>query len=255
MKNYEAIEHLLSVDNPTTAPTLRDNFDCLRRAVRGDDMAIDEFIINNMRLVSAVVIKFISIHPSAVYLEDDLFSEGLLTLTRGVRDRVMVMREAFDELGELDAIDELVENDDYNTIGWLYVAISRQVQECYERDSSEPISKRYRERHTPPGSSSPTLKIDFANRWIDCDLCDPFQEIFLLEDILGACKDEVDTGMVYCRLDGLTQKDVAEKLGVSVKTVRSREKNLYRRYHKQKGVSIEGKELLHQRTGIRKVTK
>lgn len=226
---YKDINRLLGDKSPDAAPSTRENIECLQRAIAGDDGAIDEFIIKNMRLVGSIVTKFISLHPGAQYLADDLFCEGLLFLTEGAKRWVGSAQESNEYFtGNEEKI---------SILGYLYIAIYRNVQRYYEVDSTDTISDTLRSRHTPLGGNTPTRRIDMPQDWIESQTYDAFVEIFYLEQIYGACLTEEETHLVNARLAGLTQKEVAKELGISVPTTRKREQKLYRRFCKQQGLT------------------
>ncbi len=226
---YKDINRLLGDKSPDAAPSTQENIECLQRAIAGDNGAIEEFIIKNMRLVGSIVTKFISLHPSAQYLADDLFSEGLLFLTEGVNRWIRDARERNEHFtGREEKI---------SILGYLYIAIYRNVQRYYEVDSTDTISNTLRSRRTPLGGNTPTRRINVPQDWIESQTYDAFVEIFCLEQIYGVCQTEEETHLVNARLAGLTQKEVAKELGISVPTTRKREQKLYRRFCKQQGLT------------------
>ncbi len=226
---YKDINRLLGDKSPSTSPSTKENIKCLQRAIAGDNEAIDEFIVKNMRFVGGIVTKFISRHPSAQYLADDLFSEGLLFLTKCVNHWVRDVREKGSK--HFTGNEEKI-----SILGYLYIAVYRNVQRCYELDSTDTFSKTMRSRHTPSGSNTPTRQVDTSQGWIENQTYDAFQEIFYLEQIYGACKTEEETLLVNARLAGLSQKEISKELGISVPTTRKREKTLYKRFCKQQGI-------------------
>jgi DNA-directed RNA polymerase sigma subunit (sigma70/sigma32) len=230
---YDDINHLLG-SAETKIPTIKENVECFKRAIDGDDDAIDEFIVNNMKLVGGVVTKFIALYPRAQYLVDDMYCEGLMILTRSVRRWVARIRDNREEYrGKLDILGD----GDVNILGYIYIAVYRNVQECYERESSETISEKMRALHTPPGSDSPTRKLDFPQEWFENQTYDAFEEIFYLEKIHGTCKTDVEKRIIDSRLLGLSQKEVAKKVGLSAPTIRKYERTLYSRFCKQQGLT------------------
>ena len=234
---YGEINRMLGDASPDEAPTTKENMACLSRAVAGDDAAIDEFIINNMRLVGSIVTKFISVCPSSQDLADDMFAEGLLFLTEGVRRLVQGAREsglpAEDYFGFRAADCE----DKINVLGYLYIVVYRNVQRHYELDSTDTISDTIRERHTPPGRNSPTRKVEAPQGMLESQTYDAFVEIFFLEQIYGTCQTESETHMVDAKLRGLNKQEVAKELGVSKPTARKIERILYERFRKQRGLT------------------
>ena len=232
---YDDINHLLGKSQVIRTPTVKENIECFSRAVNGDDAAIDEFILQNMKLVGGIITKFIQRVPRAQYLVDDMLGEGLVVLTRGVHrwvNRIRDNRDDYqDDFGTLDTGKTL------NILGYLYVAISQNVQECYEKESTVPLSTKTRSRHTPSGSETPTMKVDLPQTCIENQTYDAFKEVFYLEEIYGACRTDEEKQIVDARLAGLTQKEVAKRVGLSPPTIRRREKALYTRFCKQQGLT------------------
>jgi len=232
---YKEINRMLGDRSPSAAPSIGENMVCLRRAVDGDDAAIDEFIINNMRLVGGVVTKFIAVCPSSQYLADDMFAEGLLFLTEGVRRLVQDAREDQDVRAEY--FETQSDGTRLNVLGYLYIVVYRNVQRYYEVESTDTISDTLRSRHTPPGSDSPTRKVDIPQSVVESQTYNAFAEIYYLEQIYGACQTELEIRMVAAKLRGLTKQEVAAELGVSLVTARIIERKLYRRFCTQQGLT------------------
>lgn len=234
---YKEISCMLGDESPDGAPTTEENMACLSRAVAGDDAAIDEFIIDNMRLVGGIVTKFIAVCPSSQYLADDMFAEGLLFLTESVRRLVRGARESGLPAGDYFGFKAKDCKDKINVLGYLYIVVYRNVQRHYELDSTDTISNTLRERHTPPGRNSPTRKVEIPQGMLESQTYDAFAEIFFLEQVYGACRTELETHMVDAKLRGLNKQEVAEELGVSKPTARKIERKLYRRFCRQQGLT------------------
>ena len=113
-------------------------------AVRGTDEDVNNYIVRNTRLISSAIKNFLAARRSASYLFDDMFSVGLLALTRSVKSAVNKVRDFTDE--ELQEILDQwgKEGDAISIPPYLYVAIYRDIREVYERDSSEPLTTRRR---------------------------------------------------------------------------------------------------------------
>jgi len=218
-------------------PTIEENISCFQRIVEGSDAAIDEFILSNMRLVSGVVSRFIKIYPKSRYLADDMFCEGLLAFTRSIKILAQTLRknpEKVDNLGEMWR----EEDNGFNVVIYLFIAIYRDVQRCYELDSSETISERMQERHTPPGRKYPTRKIDISDEYFERTSCDTFSVTYLMEDILGICHTEEDEFILKSGLTLMDNREVAQHLGISVTTLRRRKKCLYGRFCTQQEIPL-----------------
>lgn len=226
---YDAIRHLLPEDGTDDIPTEKENIAALSLIASGCNEAIDTFIISNMRLVSGIVTKFIARHPKSQYLADDMFSEGLWTLTKSVK--IIATRLQNDPSGLPRLIESWGETSNgLNVLGYLYISVYRNVQECYELESSTPISKKIRNRHTPPGRDRPTLKVDIPDEYFELESCDPFNVVHLMEDILGVCETPDDEYILLSALTMMDREEVAEQLGISVVTLWRRKKALYQRF-------------------------
>lgn len=222
-----------SMSDGIQIPSTEDNIACFKRIVEGSDEAIEEFILSNSRLVSGVVARFIKIHPNSQYLADDMFSEGLLAFTKVIDILAKALRD--DPVENLDAMWREDDNG-FNVIMYLYIAIYRDVQECYELDSSEPISQKIRERHTPPGKKYPTRKVDIPDEYFEYAACDTFSVIYLMEDILGICPTPEDEFILKSGLTMMENEEVAEHLGISIPTLWRRKKFLYRKFCTQQEI-------------------
>jgi hypothetical protein len=203
----------------------------------GGDKAADLLITENMRLIGSAITRFTMLHPDAEYLVDDLFSEGLLALTTAIRTLVKFYKDNPEKLK--DFLDHAggTEGGKYNFIGYIYVTIYRMIQRCYEIDSSNPISKRMRERHTPKGCDKPTRQVDMPPDFFTYLTTDAFDEVYALENIEGACTEVIDFEIVHLRLVGKTLDEIAEILDIGQASVWRHRKALYQRYCKQQGIS------------------
>lgn len=230
-----------NIKSADSAPTDEENISCLKRAVKGNsDESLDEFILTNIRLVGGVIARFTNFHSKARYLYDDMYSAGLLALTAGVQILVRQLRKSPEKL------DVVIENwgsssgDGINFVGYLYIAIYRAVQNCYEIESTDVISKQLRQRHTPKGCDTPTRKVNMPEEYFDSLQCDPFSQTELMEDILGTCRNEaerliVESGL-WCDRDSL--QVMAKKLGTSCTSVWRKKRALYKRYCQERGIPM-----------------
>ena len=237
---YAAICRLLPEETKWEIASDEDNINCLTRIAHGSGEAVDEFILSNMRLVSGVVTKFIARHPKSQYLAEDMFSEGLWTLTKGVKTIAARLQ------ADITWLPRLTEhwgetNNGLNMLGYLYISIYRNVQECYELESSIPISKKIRDRHTPPGKDHPTLKVDIPAEYFELESCEPFNVVHLMEDILGVCETQDDEFIILSTLTMMEREEVAEQLGISVITLWRRKKALYKRFCDEENMDLKPK--------------
>jgi DNA-binding NarL/FixJ family response regulator len=219
----------------------KQNRDCFEKAVKGSEDALQEFIVTNMRLVSSAIEHFIARHSASAYLTDDMFSEGLLALTRSTK--TLVKQLSADEealkIGLNSFLQKTRQKENPNVIMYIYISIYRAIQEIYEIDSSDCISKRMRKHYTPSGQTTPTKQVDIPEICFDQLMCDPFAEIFLLESVFDVCKTDQERLIVEKRLAGYMDREIAEELDfhrASVATIRNR---LYKRFRMAKGLPRE----------------
>jgi len=241
MNYYDCISKLRPEAKPDDpAPLIEWNISQLVKAALSDGEESVEttnlLITENMRLIGAAISKFMALHPDAEYLIDDLFSEGLLALTKAVQTLVRNYKDNPEKVQDCLDTCESVETG-YNFLGYIYVAIYRAIQYFYEIDSSNPISARMRERHTPPGMDTPTRKIDLSSEFFLLQTEDTFSEVYIMEDITGACNNQVELDIVKLKLSGKNLEDIGELLGIGESAAWRCRKELYQRYCKQQGIS------------------
>lgn len=242
MNYYDCISRLRPESKPNEpSPSLGWNISQLAMAVSQDgsksDEAADLIITENMRLIGAAITKFTALHPDAEYLVDDMFSEGLWALTRAVRTLVRHYKANPSKLQHfLENLDK-IPSEDFNLLGYIYMSIYREVQKCYEVDSSNPISARMRHSHTPKGSTRPTRQVDMSPEYFTHLVEDTFNEVYAMEDIEGACVNDLEISIAHLRSDGLTIQETADVLDVSHATVWRGKNSIYNRYCKQQGIS------------------
>jgi DNA-directed RNA polymerase specialized sigma subunit len=242
MNYYGCISNLRPESSPNEpSPTTEWNIQQLAIAVSQDglksDEAADLLITENMRLIGAAITKFTSLHQDAEYLIDDMFSEGLLALTKSIRVLVRHYKADPDKLRHFMENLDKTPNEKFNLLGYIYMSIYRAIQKCYEIDSSNPISARIRHKHTPKGASKPTRQVDMSPEYFVHLSEDTFNEIYLMEDIEGACVNDMEVNIAHLRSDGLTIQETADELGVSHATVWRGKNSIYARYCKQQGLS------------------
>jgi len=207
------------------------NRECFKRAIEGSEEAVQEFITTNMRLVATVVNRFMQRYRSSIYLADDMFSEGLFVLIRAVRTLMKYLPEDAEKLQHgLASFGRETDETDFNVIMYIYVCIYRAVQQLYETDSSDPISERFRTRHTPKGRDLPTRKVNLNTFDFEMISCDPFQEIYLFEDIMDTCQTDDERFIVSRRLEGYIDREIAKELNCDRSYVTHVKNRLYKRF-------------------------
>lgn len=229
MSYFDAISKSLGDDNPDSRPTPAENRDCFELAVKGSEEDVQKFIINNMRLVSAVVQRFLRYHKRAIYLEDDMFSEGLLTLTKSIRTLIKTLNKD-DEKLQAALLSFDIEVEGSNVIMYIYISVYRAVQELYEKDASDYISARMIERRTPIGQDKPVRKVDVGEGFFEGLIDDPFNEIFFMEALRDACETEEECFVIQKLLEGFYQSEIAEELGCNRTKISRLKTKIYRQF-------------------------
>ncbi len=210
------------------------NRECFKRAIEGSEEAVQEFISSNTRLVATVVNRFMQRYRSSTYLADDMFSEGLFVLTRAVRTLVKYLPRDEERFQHgLDSFTSPVNTINFNVIMYIYVSVYRAVQQLYERDSSDPISEKFRTSHTPRGQDTPTRKVNLDTFDFEVISCDPFQEIYLLKDIMDVCQSADERFIVDRRHKGYIDREIAEELNCDRSYVTHVKNRVYKRFCKE----------------------
>ncbi len=229
MSFYHDIKQQLETEEDQIDPV--QNCECFKRAVDGSEEAIQEFIMNNMRLATIAVDHFRNRYPISAYLIDDMFSEGLLVLTRAVRTLVKYLPEDAEKFRQgLVSLMGPVKIPNFNIPMYIYVSIYRAVQQLYEQDSSDPISDRFRIKHTAKGQKFPTRKVSLDGFIFENTSCDPFQEIYLLEDIMDACQTDDEHFIIGKRHEGYIDREIAEELNCDRSYVTRVKNRVYKRF-------------------------
>lgn len=229
MSFYNSIKQRFDKEEDQIDPV--QNRECFKRAIEGSEEDVQEFITNNMRLVSVMIIRFRQRYFTCEYLEDDMFAEGLLALTRAVRTLVKYLSEDKEKFQHgLASFTSEVNMTKFNVIMYIYVSIYRAVQRLYELDSSDPISERIRNQHTPKGAEHPTRKVNFGDDFFESIPCDTFQETYLLETILDACQTDDEYFIIGKRYEGFLDREIARELNCDRSYVTHVKNRVYKRF-------------------------
>lgn len=228
MNFYTGISQSLGLGNWASPEK---NRECFRAAVEGDDEDLNNFIVTNMRLVTNAIEHFMSRHPSS-YLVDDMFSEGLLALTRSTQTlaRQLSEDEELLQIGLNSFMEETRQEENPNVIMYIYISIYRAIQRLYEADSTDCISDRMRRQFTPSGETTPTKQVDVPGVCFEHLSWDPFEEIFLLENVLDVCKTDDERFFIEKRLAGYRDHEIATALGCHRASIPKMRNRLYYRF-------------------------
>lgn len=209
------------------------------KAVKGTEEDIDFYILNNTRLVTIVITNFFKMRRSSSYLFDDMFSAGLLALTRSAKFLIKKVR-GYNE-GELESLLEEWSDDGeaLNIAPYLYVAIYRDIREVYERDSSEPLTER-RRNASRNLKGTLTRKVDVGD--YRYNLAEDYTLAYAqsLHEILSIAKTPTECLIMKLRLDH-NDNEIAEIIGMSTSSISRIRDKLHQRlckdydyeYHKR----------------------
>jgi len=164
-----------------------------------------------------------------VYLEEDLFAEGLYALTKAVRTLVKEFGQNALKLQRV--LDSFEDGDgDLHVIIYIYISVYKHVQHLYETDSSNTIADRTRDRHTPEGQFQPTRKINVSETFFEQLIEEPFNEIFFMEDLIDACISDVERSIIKKKHEGFKDTEIAEELNLSTFKVCRIKKKVYQNF-------------------------
>lgn len=209
--------------------------DALYRRIRlGDQSAVAEMIECNVPLVRSRVGAFLKDYRRFKYLFDDLVSEGNLALTRVVN--------SFSSADIEKPTGRIVSEIDYALSNYIdseigagtmcgrtvqrYRAAGEHVPEQLSFDVADPPAYLWN-----TAELNPKVSEDDAGELISrYEVADNAPESDLLDMILGCCESEEEKTIVRLREQGITDKDIAERLGISRATVGRRRNAIEKRF-------------------------
>ncbi len=200
------------------------------KAVRGNDGDIDHYIVCNTRLISAAVTTIMKARRCAAYLLDDMFSAGLVALTRSVKVVVKKVRE-YDEEKLKATLDQWGNNGpEIEVPPYLYVAIYREIRDLYERDSSEPLTKRRRKANLNFNGSI-TRKVSVGEYVYTLERDHTLETAEVLQGILSIAETTRERDILTLRLTH-TDQEIADTIGMSKSGVRRIRIELHKKFCK-----------------------
>lgn len=232
MSVYDDINRLLDRFGSFRTPTPQENREQFGRIlVCGDTAEFDNFICVNLRLVAEAIKKFLKRQP-ATYMVDDLFSTGLhmiILALKTVLEQAREDPETFESgLGRED------DSGHFHVMMYLYISVYQGIQKCYEQEAVRAISGRTTERFTPEGGSKPIQKVDCPSHVFERIECDPFEMVYLWEDILDHCRTTQERDVITMRLT-LRDCEIAKIFGCTSKAIRRIRTRVFRRYQTSLG--------------------
>ena len=218
-------------DPASTIPlTVHEQCKLFEKAVRGDDEDVDHYIVCNTRLISAAVTNIVTVRRCAVYLLDDMFSAGLVALTRAVKVMVKKVRE-FDEEKLQATLNQWGDNGpEMRVPPYLYVAIYREVRDLYERDSSEPLTVRRRKAATN-SEGTVTRKVGVGDYVYKLATDHTLETAEVLQSILSIARTPREYTILTLRMSH-NDEEIAEILGMSKSSVGRLRIKLHERFCK-----------------------
>lgn len=172
----------------------KENVDLFRRISQGDKTAARRFIEGNMACVVSMVDRFLDTNEEFRFLQDDLISEGYLTLVR-------ISKKITD-----------VDFDRFNPQGMIFVALRnalvRMTQKERQSLTTEPLH----------------------NNLLDADREKHNKK--LRHDILACCKSSGEGEIIQLHLMKRTDAEIAELLNLSRSQVFRRRHRIFKRIKK-----------------------
>ncbi len=200
------------------------------RAIHGTSADVDNYIICNTRLVSAAITNLMAARKRAGYLIDDLFSAGLVSLTRAVHVVVEKVRKYDDEKLQATFDQWGKDGPELRVAPYLYVAIYREIRDVYERDSSEPLTKRRRRAILNMGGTL-TQKINAPSFLFKVAEDYTLASVEALQGILSTARTSDERAILELKLT-YTETEIADMLGMSQPGVSRMLTKLHRRFCK-----------------------
>jgi RNA polymerase sigma factor (sigma-70 family) len=233
-------------------PSNVDTNDTFYERIRaGDKPAIDAMILGNLSLVKSRLNLFLKQYRRFRHLFDDLYGEGLLALTEAVNS--FAESEADKPTGRIvSAIDYALKNYVDSEIGAGLMSRST-VQR--RRSSDDPLPQRL-----PLDVADPPVELwNGANGRVDrkqvaLDSLGPKRRVSradarqiiretvadiepdsdLLHRILECCETGEEKEIVRLRIDGHSDEEIGEQLGISRQTVGRRRETIEERFERMK---------------------
>lgn len=226
---------------------MTDENDALYQRIRsGDNSAIDGMILGNLPLVESRLNSFLKQYRRFRHLRDDLYGEAILALTQAVNS--FAERDADKPMCYVvSRIDYALKNYVDSEIGAGLMSRST-VQR--RRASEKPLPQRLPlDVEKPPAelwngangrmdrtkvqldSLGPERRVSRsdAREVIRATVADS-QDSDVLELILACCETDEERAIVRLRIDGHTDEEIGEQLGVSRQTVNRRRQAIEERF-------------------------
>jgi len=225
-----------------------------QRIRAGNKSAVDEMILGNLPLVKSRVGDFLKEYRRFKRLKDDLYGEGILALTQAVNS--FANREVEKPTGCIvSAIDYALKNYVDSECGHGLMS-RRTVQRRRASDDSLP-------QHLPFDVAEPPAKLwrnasgRMGPKQIDSDgeydsfgrpsnvshsdaeqISDRYAQetasTDVLDQILACCESEQEQEIIRLRIDGNTDEEIGEQLGISRQTVGRRRERIEERFERMK---------------------
>ena len=191
-------------------PLTRDeNASLYQRLRNGDQKALEQMILGNLRLVHRKVRSFLRGSPRFAYLIDDLTSEGFLGLSQAVH----ALAES--------------EEESTNVVSYLCTAIKNAISAAAQTEDTI-MSPQARHYARSKGEEIPTWKrLPFSVLYrVEVDFHGP---VDARDTIYSCAKTPEDRRLLEMREMGYSYSKIAEALGCPDSTAEARGGRLYRR--------------------------
>ena len=219
------------------------------RICAGDKSAVDEMILGNLPLVKSRIGAFLKEYRRFRHLFDDLYGEGILALTQAVNS--FAESDADKPTGYIvSAIDYALKNYVDTECGHGLMS-RRTVQRRRASDDSLPqqlpfdvaepptelwngANGRIDRKQAELDSLGPKRRVSRADarQVIRETVVDSQPDSDIREMILALCESEQEKEIVRLRIEGYTDKEIGEQLGISRQTVGRRRDEIEERFER-----------------------
>jgi len=188
---------------------------------------MDEMILLNSAMVKHTVRKFLEKNPNFAYLQEDLVSHATVGLVKAVNQMAGIPDK------DREAIPP-VEMTTPNPTAFLGSYIFFYLGRLIEQESTIRIPNRTRQDRKKRGKDLfiPTKEESIDDNYVfqQEGLIDPRTLVDLVDELMGCCETQTERSMIQHRIEGRSDQDIADILGVPRATVNLMRRQIYERF-------------------------
>lgn len=198
------------------AATRDENDHLYPRVFAGDEPAIERMIMGNTALVIAKVDDYLREFPAFEHFRDDLKSAGYVAVVEAVRSMVGAYVENPNATGFISQK--------------IYFALGQLI------DSEQGIrvpGQTYRKKK----AAGKEIRVPLRDGTLEVEhtlqkegTADPRSMVDLRDELDGCCESDVDRDIIRLREEGLSDADIAERLGIPKTTTYMLRRAIYARF-------------------------